>query len=63
MAGTCGMYICKKCGVINLIFGILFLIAGIGLWANGPDWWNGWTLIGVYLLLWGIGSAFIGKEH
>ena len=63
MGGTCGMYICKKCGVINLIFGILFLIAGIGLWASAPDWWNGWTLIGVYLLLWGIGSAMIGKEH
>jgi len=58
---TCGMYICKKCGVVNVIFGILFLIAGLGLW-NGPSWWNGWTLIGVYLGLWGIMSS-MGKEH
>ena len=29
MEGTCGMYICKKCGGINLVFGILFLISGL----------------------------------
>ena len=61
MASTCGMYICKKCGWINLIFGILFLIAA--LWNGLPAWFNPWTLIGLYLLLWGIGSAFMGKEH
>ncbi len=61
MAGTCGMYICKKCGVVNIIFGILLLLAGLGVW-DGPMWWNGWTIIGVYLALWGL-MASAGKEH
>ncbi len=60
---TCGMYTCKKCGVVNLIFGILLIIAGLGLWGGAPSWWNGWTIIGVYLLLWGFMSGLIGKEH
>ncbi|MEK6934446.1 MAG: hypothetical protein AABW46_01070 [Nanoarchaeota archaeon] len=60
---TCGMYTCRKCGVVNLIFGVLLLIAGLGLWSNAPSWFNGWTIIGAYLLLWGVGSGLIGKEH
>lgn len=60
MTGTCGMYTCKKCGVVNIIFGILLLIAA--LWSGAPTWFNGWTVIGVYLLLWGIMSSS-GKEH
>ena len=59
---TCGMYICKKCGVLNLIFGILFLCAGLQLEVL-PEWFNGWTILGAYVLLWGLGHALIGKEH
>ena len=61
--GTCGMYTCKSCGIFNIVFGILFLIAGTGIWANTPNWFNGWTILGVYVLLWGIMSGVIGKEH
>ena len=63
---TCGMYICKKCGVMNIVFGVLILVVGLGLWemllGNAPGWWNAWTLIGIYLGLWGI-MASTGKEH
>lgn len=59
---TCGMYICKKCGVMNIVFGVLILVVGLGLWRNAPGWWNAWTLIGIYLGLWGI-MASTGKEH
>ena len=58
--GTCGMYVCKKCAMMNIIFGILFLIAA--LWTGAPAWFNPWTVIGVYVLLWGLFSA-TGKEH
>ena len=58
--GTCGMYNCKKCGVVNIIFGILLLT--VSLWNGAPAWFNPWTVIGVYLLLWGIMSSS-GKEH
>ncbi len=57
---TCGMYVCKKCGVSNLIFGLLFLVAGLGLWS--ASWFNGWTILGVFLALWGLMSLG-GKEH
>jgi len=59
-AKMCGMNICKKCAGMNLIFGILFLIAA--LWAGAPGWLNGWTLIGVYLLLWGLASLTMGAH-
>jgi len=62
MTGTCGMYICKKCAVANIIFGILLLVVALGLWSSAPNWWNGWTIIGVYLLLWGLMSTG-GKPH
>lgn len=58
--GSCGMYVCKKCGVVNIIFGILLLVTA--LWGGAPSWFNPWTVIGVYLLLWGIMSSS-GKEH
>jgi len=32
------------------------------LWGSAPSWWNGWTIIGVYLLLWGLMSTG-GKPH
>jgi len=60
MVATCGMYICKKCATVNIIFGILFLI--VALWNNAPWWFNPWTVVGVYVLLWGLFSA-TGKEH
>lgn len=59
---TCGQSICKKCGVVNLIFGILLLIVGLNLWKNSPVWWNAWTLVGLYLGLWGLFAA-TGKPH
>lgn len=55
----CGMQVCGKCATVNLIFGILFLIAGFGMWSGAPAWWNGWTLIGLFLALWGL-SGFMG---
>ncbi len=57
---ACGMHLCKKCSPVILLFGLLFLVAGFGLWAGAPMWWNGWTLIGVFMLLWGI-MAFVMK--
>ncbi len=57
---TCGMNICKKCAGVNIVFGILFLIAA--LWEAAPSWLNGWTLIGVYLLLWGLASIAMGPH-
>ena len=62
MASMCGMYTCKKCSVANIVFGILLLIVALGLWGSAPAWWNGWTIIGVYLLLWGLGTVS-GKPH
>ena len=63
MAGnTCGQYICKKCAIMNLIFGILLFIVGLGLWRSAPAWWNAWTLVGLYVGLWGLFSLS-GKPH
>ncbi len=42
-----------------LLFGILFLIAGLGLWGGAPAWWNGWTLIGAFLLVWGLWDSMM----
>lgn len=50
----CGMHLCKTCALPNLVFGILFLVAGLGLWAEAPVGFNGWTIIGLYLGLWGL---------
>lgn len=58
---VCGMHLCKKCSTSNLIFGVVFLVAGLGLWAGAPSWFNGWTLVGVYLLLWGAYSLMMKK--
>ncbi len=57
MENVCGMNICKKCGTVNLIFGVLFLVASLGLFV--APWFNGWTLIGLYLLLWGVSALFM----
>lgn len=37
-----------------MVFGILFLIVGFNLWAAAPFWFNGWSVIGAYLFLWGL---------
>ena len=51
---ACGMHLCKKCSVPTAIFGLLFLVQGLGLWAGAPVWFNVGTLIGVYLLVLGL---------
>ncbi len=50
--GNCGMHLCSKCALPQLIFGLLFLIAGLGLYS--APWFNGWSILGVYLVLWGL---------
>ena len=56
------MNTCKKCAVVNLIFGILFLMVGLEWGANAPGWWDGWTLVGLYALLWGLASLTMGPH-
>jgi hypothetical protein len=53
-AGNCGMHLCCQCALPQLIFGILFIVAGFGLWAEAPAWFNGWSILGIYLGLWGL---------
>jgi len=61
MAGeTCGMFICKKCGWMNVLFGALILVAA--LWSGAPTWFNPWTFIGLFVLIWGFMSTS-GKQH
>ncbi len=52
--GVCGMHLCGQCSMIVLLFGILFLVAGLGLFT--ASWFTGWTLAGAFLLLWGLSS-------
>lgn len=56
---ACGMHMCGKCAPITLLFGILFLVAGFGLWNGHPDWFNGWTLVGVFLAALGASAMFM----
>jgi len=51
---ACGMHLCGKCSWSVLVFGLLFLIAGLGLWAGAPAWWNGWTILGAFFFIWGL---------
>lgn len=54
------MHICGKCSPMVLLFGLLFLVAGLGLYA--ASWFNGWTLIGAFMGLWGLMSLMgMGK--
>ncbi len=48
---VCGMHSCGKCSPMILLFGILFLIAGLGLYT--ATWFNGWSILGVFFVLWG----------
>lgn len=57
MSCSCGMHLCSKCSIINIIFGLLFIIAGMQ-WFVAP-WFTGWTLIGAYLFLWGLGTMMM----
>lgn len=50
--GMCGMHLCGKCTWMVLVFGIIFLIAGLGLYSAA--WFNGWTILGAFLALWGL---------
>ena len=59
--GCCGMHPCGKCAISVLVFGILFLIAGFNLWAAAPAWFNGWTLLGVFMALWGLMGMMMKK--
>ena len=56
---VCGMHLCGKCAPVNLLFGLVFLVLGLGLWAAAPAWFNPWTIVGVYLALWGLTSMFM----
>ncbi|MDE1798195.1 MAG: hypothetical protein KGH63_02205 [Candidatus Micrarchaeota archaeon] len=58
----CGMHLCGKCSMVNLIFGLIFLVAGFGLWGNAPAWFNGWTIVGAYLALWALGMMMMKKR-
>lgn len=53
---ACGMHLCGKCAPMTLIFGILFLVAGLNLWTGAPAWFNGWSIVGLFLFLWGLMS-------
>ncbi len=53
-SGCCSMHICGKCAPMILVFGILFLIGGFGLWTGAPAWFNFETIVGVFLALWGL---------
>jgi hypothetical protein len=53
------MHLCGKCAPLTALFGILFLVAGLGLWSGAPMWFNGWTLVGVFLAFLGLGSLFM----
>ena len=56
-SGMCGMHLCGKCAIVNLIFGLIFLVQSLGLYT--ATWFTPWTIVGVYLLLWGLGSMLM----
>jgi hypothetical protein len=51
---ACGLHLCGKCSKITGLFGIIFLIQGLGLYSEA--WFSGWTIVGVYLALLGLGT-------
>lgn len=48
---ACGMHYCKKCGIAAAVFGLIFLLAGLGYL---PAVLNGWVIVGVFLLVAGL---------
>ena len=49
---SCGMHFCSKCGVAALVFGALFLVAGLGLYS--ASWFNTNTIAGAFLAIAGV---------
>ena len=58
---ACCMHPCCKCAAPILIFGLLFIIAGFGLWTDAPLWFNGWTIFGVMLAMIALVKMFMKK--
>ncbi len=58
--GNCGMHLCSKCALMQVVFGLLFLISGLGLYS--APWFNGWTILGVDLMLWGLAAMSMMKK-
>lgn len=48
---SCGLHLCGQCGIVTLIFGIVFLLDGLKYIAIDP-----WVLVGVFLGLLGLMS-------
>jgi hypothetical protein len=54
MDSVCGVHLCGKCSPLMLLFGILFLIHGLGLFT--ALWFNVTTIFGAFFALWGLFS-------
>lgn len=48
---ACGMHLCGKCSPMTVLFGLLFLIQGLGLFT--ASWFTFTTIFGLFFLLWG----------
>lgn len=59
--GVCGLHLCKCCAGANIIFGLLFLVLGFGVWTAAPDYFNFPTLVGFYVLILGLVSLMKKK--
>ncbi len=57
--GMCGMHLCQQCAIPNIIFGLLLIILGLGMYS--ANWFNLETIIGAYLGLWGLFSLLMKK--
>ena len=53
----CGMHLCSKCTPVIVLFGLLFLVAGLGLYMS--SWFNGWSIAGAFLVVWGAASKMM----
>ncbi len=54
----CGMHLCSMCGWVFLIWGLLFLAAGLGYLQI-----SGWVLLGLGLAAMGAMSVMKGMSH
>ncbi len=59
--GICGMHLCGKCAMPMAVFGLLFMIVGFNLWNGAPGWFNGWSILGVFMALWGVMAILMKK--
>ena len=48
---ACAMHYCRKCGPVIAIFGLLFLLEGLGYL---PLMVDGWAIVGIMLIVAGI---------